>query len=163
MVAALLLRDGTMAAVRLPPAVAQGAAAPGSGLKLTAAPVEVTGLADLPSCVGQSLVYLPAADVFVASLRRVAGEGHGWLISGRPVSDERLLANVTLTGQPTVEVRVILLSLPTYNNAELPCVLETWVLARGAKLRNRKSATHAPCTCLRLDAPVHCPLGTTGQ
>ena len=106
-VAALLLRDGTMAAVRLPPAVVHGAAAPGSGLRLTAVPAEVPGLAGLPSCVGQSLVYMPAAGLFVASLRRVAGEGPGWLISGRPVSDERLLANVTLTSQPTDEVSVV--------------------------------------------------------
>jgi len=110
-VAALLLRDGTMAAARLPPAVVLGAAAPGSGLRLTAVPVEVPGLAGLPSCVGQSLAYMPAVDLFLASLRRVAGEGAGWLVSGRPVSDERLLADVTLTSQPADEVRVSVLSL----------------------------------------------------
>ena len=105
MVVALLSREGSVSAVRLPAATVCGAAAPGSGLRLTAVPVEVRGLADLPSCVGQSLAYMPAADLFVASLRRVAGEGAGWLISGRPVSDERLLAAVTLVSQPTDEVR----------------------------------------------------------
>ena len=106
MVAALLLRDGTMSAVRLPAAVVCGTAAPGAGLKLTAVPVEVPGLHALPSCVGQSLAYMPAADLFVVSLRRVAGEGAGWLVTGRPVHDvERLVAAATLTSQPADEVR----------------------------------------------------------
>jgi hypothetical protein len=104
MVLVLLLRDGTLSVIRLPDAVLQGRAAPGAGLHLAAMPVAVPGLGDLPSCVGHSLTYMPAANLFVASLRRVAGEGPGWLVTGRPVSDARLLADMTLASQPADEV-----------------------------------------------------------
>ena len=101
----LLLRDGTLAATRLPDAVLQGRATPGAVLRRAAAPVLVPGSADLPSCVGVSLTYMPAAGLFVVSLQRVAGDGPGWLVTGRPVHDARLLGDITLASQPPNEVR----------------------------------------------------------
>ena len=105
MVLMLLSRDGTASAVRVPDAVLYSRATPGGGLHCAAVPVAVPGAGDLPSCVGHSLTYMPAAGLLVASLRRVAGEGPGWLVAGRPVPDGRLVADVTLASQPTDEVR----------------------------------------------------------
>ena len=106
----LLARDGSLAAVHLPPAllsVPLQAPATTSTADLTASPVDLTGSAPAGGrtpahgCTGCSLEYLPGVGLVVASLRAADS---AWLLFGRPVSGASFLADITVGVQHPMQV-----------------------------------------------------------
>lgn len=113
-VAFLLARDGSMAAVHLPPALLsmslQTLGTGASTADLTAAPVDLSGCVYDPGCpalhgcMGCSMEYLPSMGLLVASLTTMGADGESWMLSGRPVSGVSALSDITVSQQSIIQV-----------------------------------------------------------
>ena len=111
----LMARDGTMAAVCMPPALLstplQMLATGTSTALLTAAPVDLSACVSrddspvLIGCIGCSMEYLPSMGLLIVSLRTMGSEKNAWLFSGRPVSGPNFLSDITASKQLLIGVR----------------------------------------------------------